>query len=72
MASTEPARSLPVREYDVIVAGAGTGGVVAAGAAAEAGARVAAIESKGYPGGVVVEGGTALHSFYNLWKAFPG
>ena len=20
----------------------------------------------------VVEGGTALHSFYNLWKAFPG
>jgi len=19
-----------------------------------------------------VEGGTALHSFYNLWKAFPG
>jgi hypothetical protein len=23
-------------------------------------------------GGVAVEGGTALHSFYNLWKAFPG
>ncbi len=22
--------------------------------------------------GVAVEGGTALHSFYNLWKAFPG
>jgi hypothetical protein len=30
------------------------------------------IESKGYTGGTVVEGGTALHSFFNLWKAFPG
>jgi len=30
------------------------------------------VESKGYVGGTVVEGGTALHSFYNLWKAFPG
>lgn len=28
------------------------------------------IEVKGYPGGTVTEGGTALHSFYNLWKAF--
>jgi hypothetical protein len=30
------------------------------------------VEAKGYLGGVAVEGGTALHSFYNLWKAFPG
>jgi hypothetical protein len=30
------------------------------------------IEAKGYLGGIVVEGGTALHSFYNLWQAFPG
>ncbi|MCX5653789.1 MAG: hypothetical protein NTY65_03955 [Planctomycetota bacterium] len=30
------------------------------------------MEVKGYPGGTVTEGGTALHSFYNLWKAFPG
>jgi len=30
------------------------------------------IEVKGYPGGTATEGGTALHSFYNLWKAFPG
>ncbi len=28
--------------------------------------------AKGYTGGVAVEGGTALHSFYNLWTAFPG
>ncbi|MFC1766527.1 FAD-dependent oxidoreductase, partial [Planctomycetota bacterium] len=33
---------------------------------------VIVIESKGYPGGIAVEGGTAIHSFYNLWKAFPG
>ncbi len=68
----EPARKLPVRPFDVVVAGAGTAGVVAALAAARQGARTCLIERKGYPGGTVVEGGTALHSFYNLWKAFPG
>jgi hypothetical protein len=68
----EPSKSLPVREYDVVVTGGGTAGVVAALAAARQGARTALIEYKGYTGGVVVEGGTALHSFYNLWKAFPG
>ena len=68
----EPARRLPVREFDVVVAGAGTAGVVAALAAARQGAKTILIERKGYPGGTVVEGGTALHSFYNLWKAFPG
>lgn len=62
---------LPVREFDVVVAGAGTAGVVAAIAAARNGAKTALIESKGYPGGTVVEGGTALHSFFNLWKVFP-
>jgi len=68
----EPARKLPVRKFDVVVAGAGTAGVVAALAAARQGAKTILIELKGYPGGTVVEGGTALHSFYNLWKAFPG
>jgi len=68
----EPVKKLPVRKFDVVVAGAGTGGVVAAIAAARQGARTALIEVKGYPGGTVTEGGTALHSFYNLWKAFPG
>ncbi len=56
--------------YDVLIAGAGTGGVVAALASAREGARTAVVEMKGYPGGIAVEGGTALHSFYNLWKAF--
>jgi len=68
----EPARNLPVRQFDVVVAGGGTAGVVAAIAAARQGARTALIEAKGYPGGTVTEGGTALHSFYNLWKAFDG
>lgn len=68
----EPPKKLPVRKCDVVVAGAGTAGVAAAIAAARQGAKTVLIESKGYPGGTVVEGGTALHSFYNLWKAFPG
>ena len=68
----EPPRRLPIQECDVVVAGAGTAGVVAALAAARTGARTVLIERKGYPGGTVTEGGTALHSFYNLWTAFPG
>ena len=68
----EPARKLPVRRFDVVVAGGGTAGVVAALAAARQGAKTALIEAKGYPGGTITEGGTALHSFFNLWKAFPG
>jgi len=66
----EPAKKLPARKFDVVVAGAGTAGVVAALASARRGAKTALIEAKGYPGGTVTEGGTALHSFYNLWKAF--
>jgi len=68
----EPAKRLPVRDFDVVVSGGGTAGVVAALAAARQGAKTVLIERKGYPGGTVTEGGTALHSFYNLWKAFPG
>ncbi|MDP6543842.1 MAG: FAD-dependent oxidoreductase [Phycisphaerae bacterium] len=67
----EPARRLPARQFDVVVAGGGTAGVVAALAAARQGVKTVLIEKKGYPGGTVTEGGTALHSFYNLWKAFP-
>jgi hypothetical protein len=68
----EPPKKIPVRRFDVVIAGGGTAGVVAALAAARQGAKTALIESKGYTGGTVTEGGTALHSFFNLWKAFPG
>jgi len=69
---TEPAKELKTRSFDVVVAGGGTAGVVAAIAAARQGAKTMLIEAKGYPGGTVTEGGTALHSYFNLWKAFPG
>lgn len=68
----EAPKKLPIRNFDVVVAGGGTAGAVAAIAAARQGAKTALIEVKGYTGGTVTEGGTALHSFYNLWKAFPG
>jgi len=68
----EPARRIPLRRFDVVIAGGGTAGVVAALAAAAQGVKTALIEAKGYTGGTVTEGGTALHSFYNLWMAFPG
>ena len=68
----EPSKILPARNFDVVIAGGGTAGVVAALAAARSGAKTILIESKGYTGGTITEGGTALHSYYNLWKAFPG
>jgi len=68
----EPEKEIPARSFDVVVAGGGTAGVVAAIAAARTGANTVLIEAKGYTGGTVTEGGTALHSYYNVWKAFPG
>jgi hypothetical protein len=68
----EPARKLPVRKFDVVVVGGGTAGVLAAIASARQGAKTVLIECKGYPGGAVTEGGTTLHSFFNVWRAFPG
>lgn len=68
----EPPKKLPVRKFDVVIAGGGTAGVFAATAAARMGAKTMLIESKGYCGGIAVEGGTAIHSFYNLYTAFEG
>ena len=42
----EPAKKLPVREFDVVIAGGGTAGVVAAIASARQGAKTALIESR--------------------------
>lgn len=67
-----PERNIPARSYDVVVCGGGTAGVFAAIAAARNGAKTALVEYKGYVGGIATEGGTGLHSFFNLWKAFPG
>ena len=68
----EPGKKLPARQFDVVVAGGGTAGVVAAIAAARQGAKTVLIEMKGYPGGTITEGGTTLHSFFNNWKPFTG
>ena len=68
----EPEQKLPVKRFDVVVAGGGTAGLFAAISAARQGVRTLLIESKGHCGGIAVEGGTAIHSFYNLYTAFPG
>ena len=68
----ESTKNLPIRKADVVIAGGGTAGVVAALASARQGANTVLVEIKGYTGGTATEGGTALHSFYNLWRPFPG
>jgi choline dehydrogenase-like flavoprotein len=55
-AMTNPARNAPVSTYDVVVAGAGVGGVCAAIAAARGGCRVALLEAS------PEIGGTGVHS----------
>lgn len=61
----------PIRDrYDVIVAGGGTAGVVAALAAARNGARTALIERFNFLGGSMIEGAGPLHSFFNVFKPF--
>jgi 2-polyprenyl-6-methoxyphenol hydroxylase-like FAD-dependent oxidoreductase len=59
-------------ECDVLVAGGGTAGVVAALAAARNGATTILIERNGFLGGSMINGAGPLHSFFNLYKAFPG
>jgi NADPH-dependent 2,4-dienoyl-CoA reductase/sulfur reductase-like enzyme len=63
----------PVRyECDVLVAGGGTAGIVAALAAARNGAKTILIDRNGFLGGSMLNGAGPLHSFFNLYKAFPG
>ena len=63
----------PVRyECDVLVSGGGTAGVVAALAAARNGAKTILIDRYGFLGGTLLNGAGPLHSFFNLYKAFPG
>ncbi len=61
---TEAARTLPVLEYDVFVAGAGTAGCIAAIAAARAVARVLLVEKLPVPGGTYTNGGIGTYSYF--------
>ncbi len=60
----EPSREIPVIEADVLVAGAGTAGCIAAIAAARLGAKVVMIEKMPVPGGTYTNGGNHCSSFY--------
>lgn len=58
--------------FDVLVAGGGMAGIAAAVAAARQGARTILIEKAGWLGGMGITGATGLHSFFNIFGAFPG
>ena len=58
--------------FDVLVAGGGMAGIAAAIAAARQGARTLLIEKAGFLGGMGITGATGLHSFFNIFGAFPG
>lgn len=68
----ERARQVPVKaEFDVVVVGGGTAGVVAALAAARTGAKTALIERYSFLGGTMINGATGIHSFFNIYKHAP-
>ena len=65
--------STPIRyQCDVVVCGGGTAGFAAALASARNGAETILIDRNSYVGGSIVSGAGPLHSFFNLYKAFPG
>lgn len=60
----EPARDIPVLETDVLVAGAGTSGCIAAIAAARAGTDVILVEKLPVPSGTLTNGGNGIYSYF--------
>jgi hypothetical protein len=62
---TEPERRIPAIEADVLVAGAGTAGFIAAVAAARAGAKVILVEKLPVPGGTLTNGGIGFNAYYS-------
>lgn len=56
---------------DVVVCGGGTAGFIAALASARNGADTILIEERGYIGGTLVNGAGPMHSFFNLYQAWP-
>ena len=61
----EPARKTLAIEADVLVAGAGTAGFIAAVAAARAGAKVLLVEKLPVPGGTLTNGGIGFNAYYS-------
>jgi hypothetical protein len=59
-------------QADVVVAGGGVAGICAAIASARAGAHTMLIERSGWLGGIAITGATGLHTFYNIYGAWPG
>lgn len=58
--------------YDVAVVGGGMAGIAAATTAARTGARTILIEKNGWLGGIGITGATGLHTFFNIFGAWPG
>lgn len=58
--------------YDVVVVGGGMAGISAAVASGRCGARTLLIEKAGWLGGMGITGATGLHSFFNIFDAYPG
>ncbi len=59
-------------DCDVCVIGGGTAGFVAALASARTGAKTILIDTNGFLGGTAINGATGIHSFFNIYKPFPG
>ncbi|MGH0053443.1 MAG: FAD-dependent oxidoreductase [Sphaerochaetaceae bacterium] len=69
----EPQRSLPIRtDCDVLVAGGGTAGCIAALAAARQGVKTVLIEQQGSLGGTIINGAVTVHSFFNVYETTEG
>ena len=56
------------KSFDILVAGAGTAGVVAAIQAARAGCKTILVEKNGMPGGTMTAGGIAFPGLFYAWK----
>ena len=57
-------------DCDVLIAGGGTAGIVAAIASARTGVDTVLIDRNGFLGGTMINGAGPLHSFFNLYTAF--
>ncbi len=63
---------LSYENYDVVVVGGGMAGIASAISSGRNGARTLLIEKSGWLGGMGITGATGLHSFFNIFDAYPG